>query len=164
MKALKLRHADTQEWVLLEELTFHDGTRIDAFAFNCFRSKGFKRVAYEIKVSRSDFKNELKDANKRKSAMMFSDEFYFVAPKGMLHKYDIPEGCGLMEVNEAGDTHIAVRVPKKKEPAKFGPAFVASAVRNASGWKLQREFHLKWAHHNILKALHGFPKEVFRTI
>lgn len=64
-----LRHKyPTSEWDTFVEL--RDGTGsygrryIDFFAFNLWPSKKFWKVAYEIKVLRSDFTKELNDPTK----------------------------------------------------------------------------------------------------
>jgi len=51
-------------------------------------------TGYEIKVSRSDF---LRDS-KWRGYMPFCNEFYFVAPPGIIDKDEVPEGVGLMVV------------------------------------------------------------------
>jgi hypothetical protein len=49
-------------------------------------------IGYEIKVSRGDY---LRD-NKWHGYMNYCNEFYFVAPFGLLEKDEIPEGVGLI--------------------------------------------------------------------
>lgn len=53
---------------------------------------------YEIKVSRSDFYSDVR-SRKYMSYFPYCEELYFVAPKGLLRKDEIPEGCGLMIYN-----------------------------------------------------------------
>ncbi len=97
-------HADPLQWAVFDE--FYPGTgtssgsstRIDAFAVNCWPSGGYKSVAYEIKVSRQDFLNELKQPGKRRFGLLISNEFYFVAPVGLLNESEMPVECGLREV------------------------------------------------------------------
>jgi hypothetical protein len=91
------------EWVFLEELRNGTGFKagsdgyMDGFAINCFPSKGFERLAFEIKVSRSDFQRELKAPLKRKVALLYSNRFFFVAPAGLLRIEEIPPEAGLLE-------------------------------------------------------------------
>ncbi len=59
---------------------------MDAWAMNCWESTGFRKIAFEVKVSRSDFLRELKDPRKREPAMKVSHQFYFVAPAGMIRR------------------------------------------------------------------------------
>jgi len=91
------------EWALFFELRNGTGfgrqTRyVDCFAFNLLPSKSFWRVAYEIKVSRSDFLSELKKPEKRSFAMEISNEFFYVCLPGVAKPEEIPQGCGLMVV------------------------------------------------------------------
>ena len=60
-----------------------------------------KRICYEIKMSRGDFRTELKNPLKRRIGMRFSNEFYFVTPAGMLDVHEVPPHCGLIEVGRA---------------------------------------------------------------
>ena len=69
--------------------------RIDAFAIHTFPSRGLIRTAYEVKVSRQDFLNELKNPEKRKFAMLMSNQFYFVTSPGIVKEGELPPDCGL---------------------------------------------------------------------
>lgn len=91
----RIKNGEAHKWVVLSEVRTETGftskwsTRsgpfgekfIDMMAFSCWPSKGFTRIAFEIKTSRSDFLNELKKPEKRWLAMMYSHRFYYVAPK-----------------------------------------------------------------------------------
>ena len=108
------------EWALIPELRI--GTsygrlvekRIDAWAINCWRSQKFLKISFEIKVSRSDFLRELKDPKKRLPAMSVSNEFYFVAPKGIIKKEELPDDCGLIELLDSGSLRLAVRAETRQ--------------------------------------------------
>ena len=154
--ALKMRHGNSRQWVFLTQLLTPTGRLIDAYAICCYFSHGYKRIAYEIKVSRSDFLSELKAPEKRVSAMKNSDEFYFVAPKGMLDKGDIPEGCGLMEVYEDLRTRIRLKAPQKPEVPKVSHAMFSLAARNAIGWRKASEW--RRFRDRMLRVLHGYPR------
>lgn len=73
---------------------------IDGFAMSTLSHNNFKRRAFEVKVSRSDFLHELKDPLKRRYAMHLSNEFYFVAPLDIIRVEEVPFACGLIEVAE----------------------------------------------------------------
>jgi hypothetical protein len=60
-----------------------------------------KRICYEVKTSRADFRTEMKNPLKKRIGMRFSNEFYFVTPAGMLETHEVPADCGLMEVGRA---------------------------------------------------------------
>ena len=100
-------HASKTEWIFLRELrvgTGHRGhalQRLDAFALNCLPHHGMRRICYEIKTSRADFKCELKNPLKKKVGMRYSNEFYFVTPGGLLAVEEVPVECGLVEIGQA---------------------------------------------------------------
>lgn len=71
--------------------------QIDMFTIGY--AKGNETISYEIKVSRSDFMNDLKNEEKQRGARMFSDYFYYCTPKGLLKPEEIPVWAGLYEFN-----------------------------------------------------------------
>jgi hypothetical protein len=98
---------DLCKWIILPELHSEVGftrRRIDLFVLNCWPSEKYVRIAYEIKISVSDYKNELKHPEKREPFVRFANEFYYVTPVGFLDKYrdHIPHECGLIEISEDG--------------------------------------------------------------
>lgn len=108
--AIKKMHTDwtgKAEGVLVFEMPTGTGyshgepNRIDAFHMEVHPSKGLKRTAYEIKVSRADFLREIREPRKRRAAMRVSNQFYFVTPPGVANVQEIPLDCGLLEVDGA---------------------------------------------------------------
>ena len=55
-------------------------------------------TAVEVKVNRGDWLAELKDPMKRSLIVAISARFYFATPAGMTLPAELPEGCGLIEV------------------------------------------------------------------
>ena len=102
----------------------HSSQRLDAFALNCYPHRGMKRICYEIKMSRADYRTELKNPLKRRIGMRFSNEFYFVTPAGMLEVAEVPAHCGLIEIGRAGSVEEWKEVLKRQagffhyEPAR----------------------------------------------
>jgi len=74
--------------------------RIDLWVIDPGPSTGCRSASFEIKVSRSDFLSEMKQPNKQRSARLFSDEFWYVTPAGLLQPDEIPDWAGLMELSE----------------------------------------------------------------
>jgi len=107
-------HTLRSEWIFLRELKVGTGIRsssaqrLDAFALNCFAHKGMKRVCYEVKLSRADFLCEMKQPIKRRIGLRYSNEFYFVAPKGMIKLPELPIECGLVEVGSFKNENPAI--------------------------------------------------------
>ncbi|AXH49016.1 hypothetical protein SEA_CRATER_57 [Gordonia phage Crater] len=71
------------------------------------------RTAIEVKVSRADFLRE-SDA-KRDPWRRITNRFVYATPKGLLSAEEIPDGCGLWEV-EDGDVRVAVRARINRDP------------------------------------------------
>ena len=69
--------------------------RIDLFVISS--NAGNPTTAYEIKVSRSDFKHDINDDLKQRGARLYANEFYYVAPRNMLKPEEIPLWAGLLE-------------------------------------------------------------------
>jgi len=116
-RLLKIRHPD-KAWIYATEVPTktgynapHDnglgGLRvIDAFAMSVWPSKEYKRVAYEIKVARSDWLAELEEPTKRAQAWYLADQFYFVLGPGVGDKRDLPRDarrCGVIQVSKQGE-------------------------------------------------------------
>lgn len=113
IEALRRRYSQVDgEWVFFREVW-----RIDAFAIRCWDSGiGHRRIAFEVKTSRSDFLAEMRKPSKRREALAISHQFFFVVPKGLVRPDEIPPECGLMVVD--GDQrvrivkHAPVRAPR----------------------------------------------------
>jgi len=113
-------------WMIVRELAVDDwrpsDRRIDAFAMRITsgslpRNKGVGGItggrlltswALEIKVTHEDFLRELAEPRKRIPAMSIAHRFAFVAPAGVIPKNEVPEGCGLLEIDGSGKVFIKV--------------------------------------------------------
>jgi hypothetical protein len=103
---------------------------LDLFAFNTWPSKRFLKIAYEIKVSRSDFARELGDPLKRTWAVEVADECYFATPSGMIQADEVPEGWGLIEM---GKSKLRIKKRAKQRHVETLPiGFVAMLARRSS--------------------------------
>lgn len=129
MQALLGRHRPP-EWASFSEMRcagWNDATRIDLFAVNTWRSQKLRSVAYEVKVSRGDFRRELNHWFKRRLAERVATECYFVAPAKMIKPSELPEGWGLIEFFSYG-LRVKVRAPRRlPEPWPFD--FIAMLAR-----------------------------------
>jgi hypothetical protein len=81
--------------------------RMDAWAMHKSWSNP-KYIAYEIKVSRSDFLND----NKWQHYLLCCNELYFVCPKGLILPDELPKEVGLLYVTGNG-----LRLITKKKAA-----------------------------------------------
>lgn len=71
--------------------------RIDLWAMKRSWAKPLV-VAYEVKVSRSDFMGD----NKWQEYLPYCNEFYFAAPPGLIEKNELPREVGLIETTKNG--------------------------------------------------------------
>ena len=62
---------------------------------------GYKPIAYECKVSVSDFRSDI-TKGKWQSYLKYSSGVIFAVPKGLITKDDLPKGCGLIVRSENG--------------------------------------------------------------
>ncbi|NCL73761.1 hypothetical protein [Rhodococcus sp. YH1] len=84
--------------------------RIDGLLFN----GGQIRTAIEVKISRADYQRE-NDA-KRRPWIAVTNRFVYATPAGLLRPDEIPDGCGLWEVDDAGRVTIARRARINRDP------------------------------------------------
>jgi hypothetical protein len=83
--------------------------------------------AIELKLTRNDFRSELRHPQKRRWALMYSNEFYFCAPKGLIKPQELPPEAGLLEYDK-GQILVTVRAPfRDAMPPRW--SFVASLLR-----------------------------------
>ena len=86
------------------------------------------RRSFEIKVSASDLLKELRDPDKRWMAYALSNEFYFVAPKGLIDRKLLAKDDGLLELQEDGELKLTKRARcREAMPPRW--EFVASIAR-----------------------------------
>ena len=143
---LRERHPHP-EWLTFDELRISTGytrgeERIDFWAMDTYPSQGYKRIAYEIKVSRGDFSAELRKPAKRKPALLLCNQFYFVAPSGVIPVDKVPIDAGLIEAKVTPAGHISLKVTSKApwldtEPPTWG--FVAALIRRTRSRVVERK-------------------------
>lgn len=99
--------------------------RIDVFMVrNWAAGKGHERVAIEVKVSRSDYKNETPE--KRAPAEAAAHRTVYAAPAGLIDPRTLPDGWGLIEVY---DTRAAALLGAGQP--------VGDAVRSRARWRIK---------------------------
>ena len=151
-EALERKYSDP--WLILPEVRYATGyknygtqggtvdyrdieKRIDAFAIHPWPSQNWKTIAFEIKVSRSDFLNELKQPEKRAPWYRWAQEFYFVLANGVVKsESEIPEECGYMIVWESGIVQVKRKAPVR-EVEQPTWSFLASCLRSGMAHKSQ---------------------------
>jgi len=138
----------SNEWAVFFEL--RNGTGFgrqsryaDAFALHLWPSQGHRRVAYEIKVSRSDFMHELENPDKRQWAWGISNEFWFACAPGVARPDEVPASCGLLEAR--GDKLVRKVVAQQREAADLTINELAALARQCSPTEIFRSLRWRYA-------------------
>jgi len=98
---------------------------------------------YELKISKSDFKADFK---KRKHKMFSKGEggmvsrFWFVVPKDMVDKKDIPQYAGLMYYDHKRRTVHPVKYPQRLKAGKLDSKTIRRLYRSMMYRFLQLNF------------------------
>lgn len=131
------------EWAVVFELAKGTGAngqdgRIDAAAFNCWPSKGFHRLAFEVKRSRGDFMRELERPAKRAWVESNFHQTWFVVSAGLVKPEEVPESWGLLMATKEGTELRKVKQAMHREIGHMPEDLALSAIRSLSDG-LQRE-------------------------
>ncbi|MEM8615434.1 MAG: hypothetical protein AAGF20_00715 [Pseudomonadota bacterium] len=118
----------SQKLIWAEELALSSGARrCDFWTLHPHASQGYRAVAYEIKVSRSDYKRD--NYAKQRDARLFSDEFWYVTPKGLITIEELPDWAGLMEW-DGQRFSVPLSAPRRDKDAPSWE-LVVSIMRNS---------------------------------
>jgi hypothetical protein len=126
------------EWALIFELNMGTGWRgqdgrADAVAFNCYPSKGYHRLAFEMKTGRGDFLKELDTPQKRAWLEENFHQTYFVCTPGVAKEEEVPDGWGLLVETKKGDNLRRVKVARHRELPPLPETLALSAIRSMAG-------------------------------
>jgi len=130
------------EWAYFSQIPnttgMHTARIADGVAMNLYPSKDHALHCFEIKCTRADFLNEIKDPNKSEIVGKYCDYFTLVIPAGLVDPKELPERWGLLEVHSpnadfAGSSGLTYkRKPTKQESvAPLTRGFVAAILRRA---------------------------------
>lgn len=104
-------HFARQSWAVLFEVGAHAkdlaeaGRRIDALCIRNARRMGLghhELLAIEVKVTRADFLQDVRRPEKQAAWKRTAHRHAYAVPKGLVGKDEVPEECGLLEVDGAG--------------------------------------------------------------
>ncbi|KII16295.1 hypothetical protein [Phaeobacter sp. S60] len=133
LTAIFARHKGP-EWVRFAEVA--DGTgaharrRADAVCMNIWPSKGYAIHGFEIKVSRADFLNEMKDITKAKAVAKYCDYWWLAVPVGLVKAEEVPATWGLMELHKSG-LKIKKQAQQAGNPMPPDRSFMAAMLRKS---------------------------------
>jgi hypothetical protein len=90
-----------------------------------------------MKLTRSDFLKDVKQPLKQRGARLFSDQFFFVTPPGLLKPEEIPDWAGLLEpyadsfFSNWATWNVVVPAPIRSKDAPSWPLVVSMLRREA---------------------------------
>ena len=114
--------------IFATELAFCQGARrCDLWTISANSSAGFKARAYEVKISRADFRRDT--AIKQREARLFSDQFFYVTPAGLIKPEEVPDWAGLIEYLD-GTFKTIIHAPYRDKDAPTWE-LVVSLIRNS---------------------------------
>lgn len=133
VRALLRRRYAAPEWALIEEVRNGTGytkeTRYaDAIAMSVWPSRGLDIHGFEIKVSKQDWKNELRNPKKSAAIQKYCDRWWIVAPKGIVDPSELPPTWGLILATP--QRLLISKDAPKLNPVALDRSFVASMLRN----------------------------------
>lgn len=147
----------SSECIWAAELDFFSGKRrIDFWTMAPIKSKGFLATAYEIKVSRADYKRDCEQ--KQSGALAYSDRFYYVTPPALITKDDLPEWAGLIEWD--GEKLSTIRRAPVREKLQPSWEFIVSLMRNSG--EARRDVGLMKAQISFYENQHEYRKRMDR--
>ncbi|BCH56044.1 hypothetical protein RvVAR031_36540 [Agrobacterium vitis] len=147
---------DTMIWA--SELALSSGARrCDFWTIAPWPSKGYLATAYEIKISRADFKRDTH--GKQREARLFSDRFYYATPAGLLKPEEIPDWAGLIEITD-GKQKIIVAAPIRDKDAPSWELIV-SLLRNSG--RIRRDADLVKKERDMLRSKVKHASEQIRA-
>jgi len=121
------------EWALMFEVRnaagFDSNRSADAVAMHLWPSRGLEIRGIEIKVSRSDWRRELKNPEKAEVIAQYCDTWWVAAPAGLVPIEEMPAGWGLQEWD--GKKWRTAKAAEKKPAAPLTRDFVAPLLRRA---------------------------------
>lgn len=75
--------------------------RPDVFSMMCtYKATKLHPFIHEVKVSRTDFLNEVKNTKKLSLYSQLAERVFFACPEGLISKKEVPEGYGLIYEKE----------------------------------------------------------------
>lgn len=122
------------EWALAFEVrdaaAMNARRSADALAMNTWPSRGLHIHGIEVKVSRSDWRSELKNPQKAEAVARYCDFWWIAAPTNVVPVAEIPSGWGLIEFDGKRWKHTKPAPKKEAEP--ITRQFLAPFLRRAT--------------------------------
>jgi len=133
VKAAIKRKFCAPEWATFYEVAEGTGAAggryADAIAMNLWPSRGCELHGFEVKVSRSDWLNELKQPDKSAPIQRFTDRWWIVTPPDIIRDGELPPTWGhyIVKGNGLNVARMAPALPREN----WHPHFLAAVLRRA---------------------------------
>ena len=112
----------------------------DAMVMSLWPSRGLELIGFELKVSRGDWLNELKNPEKAEEMVKYCDRWYVVAPDESVIKPDeVPSSWGLMLATGRGKSIKIIKEAPELKAEKCDRLFLASLMRNITERTISRD-------------------------
>lgn len=129
--------AQVPEWVLLEQVRNQQGyggrdpiRTFDALMVGLWESRGHPIHGFEVKVSKGDWKRELKAPDKADPLVRHVSYWWVAAPAGVVDPSTLPDGWGLQVTD--GKRLRTVREATKREALPPTWSMVAAILKRAA--------------------------------
>jgi hypothetical protein len=131
-------------FALLEQVgdsTGYASRHIDAIVMSLYPSRGLGLTGVEVKVSRNDWRTELRRPGKAEPIARFCDYFVIAAPKGVVPIEEVPENWGLIEISDKGKARTS-KQPVRNDADPIDRRFLAAILRRAAAstptWEMKQ--------------------------
>lgn len=101
---------------------------------------------HEVKVTRKDWRSELRDRSKSEAIARYMHHWWLVVPDASIVKLtepsELPEHWGLMVISSTGDLRVKIPAPRRTPdpmPLEFSLSLMASVARTAHRDPLHRD-------------------------
>ena len=89
--------------------------RPDVFSMAAtYNAERINPCVHEVKVSRADFLADVAKPEKRQGYAALCEQFFYVAPAGIIGREDLPPDCGLLVEQCSGRFEIVVRPRRRR--------------------------------------------------
>lgn len=113
------------------------GRTADAVALGLYATRGYAFHGFEIKVNRSDWLAELKNAKKSDAVGVYCDRWWVVAPPGVILPGEVPDAWGWLEATGRGLRGVKEAPERKAHPMERH--VICSLIQRALGGKVEGE-------------------------
>lgn len=133
-RLLRKRYPQDAGWAYIAEVANATGAGVrryaDGVAVGLWPSRGLDILGFEIKVSRSDWKRERLTPEKAEVVAAYCDQWWIVAPEGVVPEDELPPAWGLLTPNETGEALVVkTRARDREDVRPLDRAFLAALLR-----------------------------------